>query len=172
MIKIFNLMLLLVLSGFFPMESAAQTCRSESEIPASTPTGRFTDHGDGTVTDSVTGLMWAKCAEGLSGSDCAVGGATSLNWQVALDLASVSTLAGHSDWRLPNVKELRSIVENQCSNPAINLFVFPHTPTSYFVSASPSSLRVWVVSFQYGESSKTTQYRTNLEHVRLVRSVQ
>ncbi|MBK6510942.1 MAG: hypothetical protein IPG06_16850 [Haliea sp.] len=67
---------------------AAQTCRSESEVPSTTPTGRFTDHGDGTVTDTLTGLMWAQCAAGLSGAGCAVGSSGGSSWQGALDLAA------------------------------------------------------------------------------------
>jgi hypothetical protein len=60
----------------------------------------FHDNGDGTVTDRATGLMWSK-------ADSAKG----MNWQQALTYAEKLTLAGHSDWRLPNAKELQSIVD-------------------------------------------------------------
>src|SRR5450755_69744 len=41
----------------------------------------YTDNGDGTITDNVSALMWKKCSEGLSGSNCATGTATETNWQ-------------------------------------------------------------------------------------------
>ncbi|MAG63454.1 hypothetical protein CMO84_08030 [Candidatus Woesearchaeota archaeon] len=60
----------------------------------------FVDNGDGTITDVATNLMWAK-------SDST----TPLDWEAALAYAENSTLAGATDWRLPNVKELQSIVD-------------------------------------------------------------
>jgi Protein of unknown function (DUF1566)/EF hand len=69
----------------------------------------FVDNGDGTVTDRATGLMWMKLDSG------AIGGAGEhdgkLNWQEALRWAEDLTYAGHDDWRLPNAKELQSIVD-------------------------------------------------------------
>ncbi len=185
MIKLLYFTLILALSGLPGAVNAAdQTCKSNSEIPASTPTGRFSDHGDGTVTDIQTRLMWAKCPEGLSGSACLGGSAaTKHNWKEALDLANLSTLAGYDNWRLPNIKELRSIVEEQCTSPAINLLVFPNTPTvSYFWSASPSANDVylgnaWYVNFNFGASNVFGDKchgvgRTCYRNVRLVRSGQ
>jgi len=60
----------------------------------------FTDNGDGTVTDRATGLMWQQVDSGKT-----------LNWQQALAYAEGLALAGHDDWRLPNAKELQSIVD-------------------------------------------------------------
>ncbi|MFY0714069.1 DUF1566 domain-containing protein [Seonamhaeicola sp. NFXS20] len=60
----------------------------------------FKDNGDGTITDNATGLMWAK-------NDSEQG----LDWKNALYYAENSELAGYSDWRLPNVKELQGIVD-------------------------------------------------------------
>jgi hypothetical protein len=67
----------------------------------------FTDNGDGTITDSATGLMWAQDD---SGADVPEG----LNWEEALAYVAELNAAGHlgfSDWRLPNAKELQSIVD-------------------------------------------------------------
>ncbi len=66
-----------------------------------TPYGinKFVDNGDGTITDQATGLMWAK-----------VDSQKGMDWASALAYAENATLAGHSDWRLPNVKELQGIV--------------------------------------------------------------
>ena len=60
----------------------------------------FVDNDDGTISDQATGLMWAKADNG-----------NGLNWGDALQYAENSTLAGYTDWRLPNVKELQSIVD-------------------------------------------------------------
>jgi hypothetical protein len=121
--------LLIGLLALFPLVGNAQTCQTAS-IPATTPTSQLTDNGNGTVTDTKTGLMWKQCSEGLTGADCATGSAEIYTWQAALAQAqTVNTsggFAGHTDWRLPNVKELRSITEKQCYYPAINLTRFPN----------------------------------------------
>ncbi len=154
---------------------AAQTCRTEAEVPSTTPSSRFSDHGDGTVTDGKTGLMWMKCPLGQSGSDCATGSANNYTWQEALDAADGYSFAGYTDWRLPNIKELRSIVEQRCYYPAINLAVFPATSSgSYFWSASPNadgSSSARYVYFYYGYAAYGYNRGNNLQ-VRLVRSGQ
>ena len=153
--------------------AAAQTCQSETSVPSTTPDDRFLMHGNGTVTDTATDLMWAQCAEGLSGSACTVGMATTLTWEAALIRARDSGLAGYTDWRLPNLKELFSLVEERCVNPAINLAVFPNTPASYFWSASPSadsSHFAWIVGFMNGGADYGSRY--SYSQVRLVRSGQ
>lgn len=60
----------------------------------------FVDNADGTITDSATGLMWQRSDDG-----------TSRDWQEALAYAENLNLAGYTDWRLPCVKELQSIVD-------------------------------------------------------------
>lgn len=60
----------------------------------------FHDNGNGTVTDRATGLMWQQADSGKA-----------MNWEQALAYAAVFKLAGYSDWRLPNAKELQSIVD-------------------------------------------------------------
>lgn len=60
----------------------------------------FVDNGDGTVTDRATGLIWTKADSGRG-----------MTWEEALRHAQGLTLAGQSDWRLPNAKELQSLVD-------------------------------------------------------------
>jgi hypothetical protein len=60
----------------------------------------FVDNGDETISDSATNLMWQK-------SD----NAESINWESAIGYCESLTLAGKSDWRLPNAKELQSILD-------------------------------------------------------------
>jgi len=75
----------------------------------------FVDNGDGTVTDKSTGLMWCKVDSGYPGFADSLSGYThsdgSLNWEEALDFCENLDFAGYSDWRLPNAKELQSIVD-------------------------------------------------------------
>ncbi len=60
----------------------------------------YVDNGDGTITDTATGLMWLKNDSG-----------SAMTWEKALAYAEAMTAAGHGDWRLPNAKELQSIVD-------------------------------------------------------------
>ncbi len=74
----------------------------------------FKDNGDGTISDKATGLMWTK-------GDSMIG----MNWERALGYAEQSTASGYSDWRLPNAKELQSIVDYErapdvTNSPAID----------------------------------------------------
>ncbi len=73
---------------------------------------QFVNNGDGTITDQATGLMWPQADSGKG-----------LDWEHALALAqtmNASNYLGHSDWRLPNAKELQSIVDYTRSPTATN----------------------------------------------------
>jgi hypothetical protein len=61
---------------------------------------QFKDNGDGTVTDEATGLTWMKADSGEG-----------MDWPTALNYAEGMEYAGFSDWRLPNAKELQSIID-------------------------------------------------------------
>ncbi|MCI5131308.1 MAG: DUF1566 domain-containing protein [Candidatus Electrothrix sp. EH2] len=158
------------------VHAASYTCTSAS-VPASTPDSQLIDNNDGTVTDSKTGLMWKKCLEGASGNSCEEGTPASFTWQTALQqIETVRTdggFAGYTDWRLPNIRELISIVEEQCYNPSINLNRFPNTPISYVWSSSPATdnEKSWVIFFEYGSSEPRKRYNTTYS-VRLVRGGQ
>ncbi len=133
---------------------AAQAVTCQGSIPASNPDTIYTVHADGTVTDTRTGLMWKQCLEGYGAANCtADGGTTSFTWADALTHAENHTFASHSDWRLPNMNELRSLVEDCRVGPTINDAVFPNTSSSGVWSGSPnanSSNGAWFVSFGYG----------------------
>jgi hypothetical protein len=144
--------LLIVMMTLFVQTLHAQTCRDYNT--RTTPTQDFTLHDDGTVTHHKTGLMWMRCTLGQrwSGAGCTGSGQT-YTWQGALQVADSFGFASHSDWRLPDIKELNSIVERACFDPAINNLVFPDTPSTRFWSASPfaGSVRwAWYVLIPYG----------------------
>ncbi|WOO31813.1 IPTL-CTERM sorting domain-containing protein [Diaphorobacter limosus] len=153
---------------------AAQAVTCQDNIPASNPDSAYTVHGDQTVTDPRTGLMWKQCLEGQSwsGSAC-TGTVTPMNWVTALSTAEAASFAGHSDWRLPNLKELRSLVEECRTVPSINDTVFPGTPSSDVWSGSPNangSNSAWYVDFNDGYANSFNRSYSFL--VRLVRAGQ
>ena len=149
-----------------PTLTNAQTCKPDS-IPATTPTNQFNDHGNGTVTDTKTGLMWKKCSEGQiwdSNTNSCSGGNIVYTWQKALQQAQkVNTdggFASYIDWRVPNKNELASLVEEQCYAPAINLAVFPNASSNSYWSSSPLSDDgdgAWSISFGYGSENSVSK---------------
>ena len=155
----------------FSSLAVSQTCRDS--ITASTPASRFSINGQ-EVTDTETGLIWQKCPLGQAGSDCSTGTAQTLHWEGALQAAATQAQTTGKAWRLPNIKELRSIVEEKCFNPAINMTVFPNTTSSAFWSASPTanaSGNAWYVYFDGGYSSYYGG-KNYSRYVRLVRTGQ
>jgi VWFA-related protein len=79
------------------------------------PTPRFADTGE-CVSDQLTGLLWPKNGNIMNGTK---------TWSGALTSAANLTLCGYSDWRLPNNRELQSLVDYGNTNPALpsgNLF--------------------------------------------------
>lgn len=158
---------------------SAQTCNPK--VRPTTPTWRFViDVNKGTVLDTKTGLMWRRCAEGSSGTDCAYR-ARSFKWDEALLIAADSTWAGYKDWRVPSLKELQSLVEYQCWAPAINSTVFPGTPELGVEegpgtwTSTPNAFNVtkaWSIDFSDGRSSVVKDRYNSHGAVRLVRGGQ
>jgi hypothetical protein len=150
----------------------AQVCNPN--IIANAPDSRYTLNTNGTVLDKKTNLTWMRCTLGQTWSNnTCTGSAQGYSWQGALQIADSTAFAGFSDWRLPNQKELQSLVENRCYDPAINLTAFPATPSSWAWSSSPyagSSDGAWVVCFSNGYGSNDGKYYGYF--VRLVRGGQ
>jgi hypothetical protein len=91
--------------------------------------GSYTNNGDGTVTDNITGLMWQQTISPT---------ATALSQTQAIAFCPTLSLAGHSDWRLPTVIELVSLVDYGVTTGAlINATAFPQAPASVFWSSTP-----------------------------------
>jgi hypothetical protein len=130
----------------------------------------FIDNGDGTLSDYATGLMWQKTDDGI-GKD----------WEEALKYAENLDLATYSDWRLPNAKELQSIVDytrspQTTNSPAIHpifetteikdpegnteQYPFYWTSTSHLDGRNPFSGAVYIA---FGEAQG--QMRGNLMDV-------
>jgi hypothetical protein len=145
--------------------------RSFNSLPLTTPTIDFIDNQDGTVTHKRTGLMWQRCSVGQTWAQATcLGAASTYTYNDALALTS--SFSGHNDWRVPNEKELLSIVEYGIYDIAINATVFPSTPTNdWFWSSSHianSGTAARVVNFYHGHSGIGDENNSNL-FVRLVR---
>lgn len=136
---------------------------SDYNFTASSPS--YTDNGDGTVTDNLTGLMLVK-----DGNSAGCNNGNTLTWEQALTFCEELNFAGYTDWRLPNVKELESIVDCGTFNPAINTLYFLNTKNSnYWTSTTfkPNTGYAWVVVFNNGYVNITN--KTNSYYVRAVR---
>ena len=110
-------------------------CVRGSEPPAQS----FTDNGDGTVTDNVTGLMWQQEDDNIM-----------KQWPGALNYCNGLSFAGHTDWRLPNKRELVSILDYSTYNPTIDTTAFPKTKLFHYWSSTTSAnetSNVWYVLF-------------------------
>lgn len=158
---------LLVLPSLLLWAGAAHSTSCLNNLPPSNPDEVYIDHGDGTVTDTRSGLMWKQRAEDTW---------TGVTWGDALARARASTFAGYTDWRLPNVKELSSLVEECQRSPAINRNLFPGVSGDVW-SGSPSSRDPrffysgsWYVSFSSGTTNSIL--RSYPAYVLLVRGGQ
>ncbi len=164
----------LLLAGNAQASSLCANGNENTAITATTPNTNFSDNGDGTVTHHTTGLIWQRCSLGQSwdGTDC-IGNATGFTWADALAAGAQNSLAGFSDWRLPNKNELVSIVEYRCNYPAINNQAFPNTSSRLYWSSSPNAYdsgKAWYVYFDAG--SVNIDGKNDSNHVRLVRDAQ
>lgn len=124
----------------------------------------YTDNGDGTITDNNTGLMWEKKDDsgGLHDKDNVYrwsGNGTQEtigDWLDDVNAEGGTGYAGHNGWRIPNIKELQSLVDYSIPipfpGPTINATFGPTVESSYWSSTSyafnPSD--AWNVSFLDG----------------------
>ena len=122
----------------------------------------FTDNGDTTVSDLLTGLIWQQEDNN-----------TTYTWENAIDYCENLTQAGQSDWRLPNIRELESIAEAATFFPAINITYFSNTNFSYYWSSTTqtsSTSDAGGVDFSLGYVK--FGYKSNSFYVRCVRGGQ
>jgi len=111
---------------------------------------RFVVDRAGTVTDNCTGLMWQQATADINGNG-EVGAGDSIYWREALEYCERLNFAGYDDWRLPNVKELHSILDLGRTGPAIDS-IFDSTVSAYWSSTSCVDVAelAWGVDFFFG----------------------
>ena len=145
----------------------------------------YTDNGDNTVTDNVTGLMWIAdhTAIGIVGGyDWTLGGANhgrfiwDNDWGTdpdafsAIAALNAADYAGYDDWRLPNRRELESLVDASVFNPSLDTAYFPNTQTACYWSSTTHADETgyaWGVYFYGG--NVTRDDKDALDCVRPVR---
>ena len=129
-------------------------------LPPKEYQSRYTQNADGTITDNLSGLMWKQ--QPLQDS---------LNWESALQFAEEANSAGVNDWRLPNIKELQSINDEEYSNPSINpVFNGQITVGKYWSSTSlpNQTTKAWYLDTRFGIT--TYALKTDKLKVVLVRT--
>ena len=123
----------------------------------------FSKSGD-VVSDSSTGLEW---------QDDSDTNGTRRTWQAAIDYCEDLSLESHNDWRLPNINELKTLIDRSKRNPAIKSEVFVYVKSSYYWS-STSIVGVeyiaWFVNFNNGDVFGA--FKDNNNYVRCVRDGQ
>lgn len=103
--------------------------------------GKFQDNGNGTVTDQMTGLMWQSME------------IRPKKWQQALAYCRQLDLGGYTDWRLPTIKELSTLVNESRINPSIDTTFFPGTRSASYWSSTTFTGHpgfAWHVRFDNG----------------------
>lgn len=107
---------------------------------------RFERLSDGIVRDNTTGLEW----------DTSDFGGKEFTFEKAVKACEDLRTGGHSDWRLPTIQELLSLVDYTRHEPAINKEFFPNCKSSWYRTSTPYapfSGYSWIVYFSYGGSS-------------------
>lgn len=109
----------------------------------------FTDNENGTITDNLTKLIWQK-----------VPNEDTLSWEQALSYADTLSLAGMSDWRLPNIKELQSINDENLINPSLNPNFFDVGNSKKYWSSTTlpnQTTKAWYLNTQFGITTYDTK---------------
>jgi len=125
-------------------------------LPPKEVQSRFIQNADGTITDNLSGLMWKQ--QPLQDS---------LSWESALQSAEETNFAGASDWRLPNIKELQSLNDENYSNPSINpIFNSQISAGKYWSSTSlpNQTTKAWYLDTRFG----ITTYAVKTDKLKVV----
>jgi hypothetical protein len=149
--NVFLSLFVIVISGFTNAQDYIQSCLKlpdtgqtksftntpgeDSDYQINTPF--YVDNGDGTIMDTVTGLMWQKLDYG------------DISFENALIYADTLTLAGHTDWRLPTAHESFTIMNLDVTNPAMNKVYFPMSAAEYWWSSVKQyndAAKIWVTN--------------------------
>ncbi|MEZ9346212.1 DUF1566 domain-containing protein [Vibrio splendidus] len=165
---------------FAPSLSSAQTCVDNQ--PASQTDGQFIDRQDGTILDTHTNLLWAKCSLGeaydIESNLCSGFPTNYITFQDALAAAAdttLTTIRSQNSFRLPNIKELGSIVDYRCTQPAINLSYFPTTINAPYWTNTPDNNGINTnhdgLIIDFTEAQEVTTNSSGMTLIRLVKEL-
>lgn len=156
---------------------ATCTLTTAAHACPSTASGRFAIHTSGDeVTDTHTGLTWRRCSEGQNwntSTQSCDGTPSNMTHEQAMAHAQ----AQEGGWRVPSVKELQTLVDRACRNPAIDSNLFPSTAATWYWTSTPRAGvlpgYVWGISFGnglVGEGLVGDGRRNDSRPVRMVRT--
>jgi len=160
-------------------QTLAQKCKPSSIISSNSGDQFIIQHELGTVIDARTGLEWSLCSLGQTweNGNCLAAPTHFDTFEKALVAADKNTLG--DNFRLPNIKELASIVERSCTSPAIDLTIFSSTLNAIYYSSTPDEegnlhflpkLGIKIIDFTNG--SEFVPDVSKFRYVRLVRAIQ
>lgn len=160
------------LLGAAKSEGHRVRCVRTSVETTNTVTQRFDRHtpdqpAEPVVTDTATGFQWQGCVAALEGANCDEGVRANHTWEQALSYCEGLVWAGESDWSLPNIMELWSLVENRQSTSPLNGQLFPAVPAGNFDGLWSSTTRgfepteVWHLPLGLGQSSLQLKANNN-----------
>lgn len=156
--------------GYGTFSNTAKTTSYNLRCVSGTPATyapALQDNNDGTISDTVNGLVWQKCQMGETfntGTHICQGSGSTSTWQAALSFCNSLVWAGRSNWRLPSINELVSITDLTTSMPAINTTYFSTaTVNNYFSSTTNASFPtameyIYLASGILNNQPKTSTY--------------
>jgi lysozyme family protein len=131
------------------------------------------------VRDNETGLIWEvkQKLDGVKNYDNPNDADNTYTWAESnkkfIDALNTAHLGGFSDWRLPTIDELKTLIDISKTKPAINTDYFPNTQSSFYWSSTTyafSTSYAWGVPFTYGGANHVN--KGNSYYVRAVRGGQ
>lgn len=178
MIRIVLIFLFASLNGFAQVSKTMKRLPDTGETTSYTATfgedndyniniPTYANNGDGTITDTVTGLMW----QSIDGGEMKI--------EDAINYCDTLSLAGYTNWRLPTAQEAFSILILQNANPAINTTYFPNTNAEYWWTIerqANDTNKIWVTNAGGGignhlRTETISAGGTKKIHVRAVRDI-
>jgi len=96
---------------------------------------RFSDNGDGTITDNATNIVWPADFTGDGGDNGAL-----LNWEDAMAWVNALSFAGRDDWKIPNLFEFASLYDSALDHPAIPAVFTVEEDAYYWTSTTRPNL--------------------------------
>ncbi|MFV2057553.1 MAG: DUF1566 domain-containing protein [Thiohalomonadales bacterium] len=156
----------------WPSYALTQTC--QETISATASSKYFSNNDTNTLLDTRTNLIWSRCSIGQlwSGGKC-VGSALLLTYIEARNEARNQSVQEHLGWRIPTVSELSLMVELSCHDPAVDLALFPNTPSMSFWTSTRFVNKLkhhWLIQFRFGANHVDSD--DNHAYLRLVRDAE
>ena len=142
--------------------TGAKSSPTEVTVTQAPPISSYVDNGNGTVTDTSSSLIWQQATA-----------PNTYNWDQAISYCESLSFAGYTDWRLPTLDELKTLVDSTQTPPTINQMFFPDTRSSFYWSSityANDARAAWGVRFSH--ASDEYFYKDGSYYVRAVRGGQ